>query len=93
MWPIGLLFHSRVLINFICIGQVDEYQKGRSLEELQNYMDIQLAVENVNADRTDEKIPENVPNKQAEENLVITNTFNIVFKKCLNFSTLWWLID
>lgn len=78
MWPIGLLFHLRVLINFICIGQVDEYQKGRSLEELQNYMDIQLAVKNVNADRTDEKIPENVPNQQAEENLVFTNTFNIV---------------
>ncbi|XP_078332478.1 thioredoxin domain-containing protein 5-like isoform X2 [Crassostrea virginica] len=49
--------------------KVDEYQKGRSLEELQNYMDIQLAVKNVNADRTDEKIPENVPNQQAEENL------------------------
>lgn len=39
---------------------MDEYQGGRSLEELQGYMDTQLAVINVNADRTDEKIPEKV---------------------------------
>lgn len=51
--------------------KVDEYQGGRSLEELQGYMDTQLAVINVNADRTDEKIPENVQveEEKPQENL------------------------
>lgn len=54
--------------------QVDEYQGGRSLEELQGYMDTQLAVINVNADRTDEKIPEKVQveEEKPQENLVLS---------------------
>ncbi|XP_048730361.2 thioredoxin domain-containing protein 5-like [Ostrea edulis] len=49
--------------------KVDEYQGGRSLEELQNYIEIQLSTKNVNADRTDEKIPDVIPDSKPEENL------------------------
>lgn len=73
-----------MLVQIICITkcritdlyfcQVDEYQGGRSLEELQGYMDTQLAVINVNADRTDEKIPEKVQveEEKPQENLVLS---------------------
>lgn len=68
---------------------MDEYQGGRSLEELQGYMDTQLAVINVNADRTDEKIPEKVqvedekPEKP-QENLVLSYWLIIRFDIILN---------
>lgn len=68
---------------------MDEYQGGRSLEELQGYMDTQLAVINVNADRTDEKIPEKVqvedekPEKP-QEILVLSYWLIIRFDLILN---------
>ncbi|XP_061182893.1 thioredoxin domain-containing protein 5-like [Saccostrea echinata] len=50
--------------------KVDEYQGGRSLEDLLDYMEIQLSAKNVNADRTDEKIPDAIPEeKEPEETL------------------------
>lgn len=68
------MYVSRNDITDLYICQVDEYQGGRSLEELQGYMDTQLAVINVNADRTDEKIPEKVQveEEKPQENLVLS---------------------
>lgn len=69
---------------------MDEYQGGRSLEELQGYMDTQLAVINVNADRTDEKIPEKVQveEEKPQENLVLSYWLIIWFYLILN--TVMW---
>jgi hypothetical protein len=62
---------------------VDEYEGGRSLEELQNYIEQQLAMKNVNADRTDEKIPDviqdEVPEEKPEENLVQPKLIYVLF--------------
>lgn len=68
---------------------MDEYQGGRSLEELQGYMDTQLAVINVNADRTDEKIPEKVQveDEKPQEILVLSYwliiRFDIIWNKVM----------
>lgn len=80
------LYVSRNDITDLYICQVDEYQGGRSLEELQGYMDTQLAVINVNADRTDEKIPEKVQveEEKPQENLVLSYWLIIWFYLILN---------
>lgn len=67
-----MIYYRDITDLYFC--QVDEYQGGRSLEELQGYMDTQLAVINVNADRTDEKIPEKVQveEEKPQENLVLS---------------------